>query len=118
MPVVFTKTKEEKNLGAMDKLPQTKTKNGYNYTLIKRNTKAAIYEQVHPDFPKNKAYEVLMVTVTKPSSILQKKGTKAGLWYQYPLTEKFPGNEDFGKNAWAFNSLESATTKYEELTNA
>ena len=118
MPVIITKNKDEINNGPMDKLPQTKIKNGYNYNLVKRNDKAAIYEQVDPEFPQFKGYEVFQITVTKPSRIQQKNGEKAGMWYQYPKTEKFPGNNDFGTIAWAYSTEESAEKKFKELSNA
>jgi len=116
MPVIITKNKDEINNGPMDVLPQTKSKNGYEYNLVKRNDKAAIYEQVDPEFPQFKGYEVFQITVTKPSRIQQKNGEKAGMWYQYPETEKFPGNEDFGKIAWAYSTLGSAQKKFDELS--
>lgn len=115
MPVIITKNKNETNKGAMDKLPKTKNKNGNDYKLVKRTTKAALYEMVDPDFPKIKSYEVFQIIVTKPCAIMQKNGDKKGMWYQYPKTEKFPGNEDFGKTAWAYNTLASAEAKYKEL---
>jgi len=118
MPLIITKTKEEKNLGPMDKLPQTKSKNGYAYTLLKRNKKAAIYSMVNEKFPEDTrvSYEVFSVTISKPCTILQKSGAKKGMWYQYPMMEKFPGNEDFGKTAWAYNTIESSEKKYKELS--
>jgi len=116
MPVIITKNKNETNNGPVDKLPETKSKNGFMYTLVERNDKAAIYEQFDPESAMVVGYEVFEVVVTKPSCIQQKSGVKAGMWYQYPATEKFPGNEDFGKMAWAYMTLEGATKKYEELS--
>lgn len=118
MPVIITKDKNAKNLGEMDRLPETKSKNGYMYTLVERNDVAAIYEQLDPEVSQVVGYEVFKVTTVKPSTIMQKNGKNAGMFYQYPETEKFPGNEDFGKIAWAYNTLPFATKKYEELTNA
>lgn len=117
MPLIITETKEEKNLGATDLLPETKSKNGYMYTLVERNAKAAIYEQFCPEAGRVVGYETFKIVTVKPSTIMQKHGVNAGKWYQYPETEKFPGNEDFGKIAWAYHTLERATEKYQELSN-
>ena len=118
MPLIITKTKEEKNLGPMDKLPQTKSKNGYAYTLIKRNSKAAMYSLVNEKFPEDTtvSYEVFKVTVSNPATIMQKSGAKKGMFYQYPKTEKFPGNEDFGNIAWSYMTKAKAEEKYKEIS--
>ena len=118
MPVVITKDKDAINLGATDLLPATKSKNGYAYKLLKRNKKAAIYSSTNEKFPEDDsvAYEVFKVVVSKPCAIMQKSGTKAGMWYQYPSTEKFPGNEDFGKIAWSYNTIGLAQKKFVEIS--
>jgi hypothetical protein len=118
MPLIITKTKEEKNLGPIDKLPKTKSKNGYAYTLVKRNDKAAIYSMVNEKYPEDKSvsYEVFKIVVNNPATIMQKSGSKKGMWYQYPRTEKFPGNEDFGIIAWSADTLEGAEKRYKELS--
>jgi hypothetical protein len=116
MPVIITKSKDEVNEGPIEKLPKTKNKNGFDYTMVKRNRKAVIYVQVNPEFPNVKGFEVSLISLTKPCAIQQKNGSKAGMWYQYPRTEKFPGNEDFGKTAWSYCTLEQAEKKFEELS--
>ena len=116
MPVIITKNKEEKNLGPLDVLPQTKNKNGYDYNLVKRNDKVAMYAMQNPEIPEDNGYEVFKIVESKPSTLLQKSGVKKGMWYQYPAMEKFPGNEDFGNIAWAFNTIESAEKKFKELS--
>lgn len=117
MPVIITKKKDEKNLGPMDPLPQTKKKNGYAYTLIERTENAAIYSMVNEQYPEDTSvgYEVFQITISKPCAIQQKSGVKKGMWYQYPAKEKFPGNEDFGKTAWSFSDLDVAMMKYGEI---
>ena len=118
MPVIITKGKNTTNTGPVDVLPKTKSKNGYAYTMVKRNAKAAMYSMTNEKYPEDwsTGYEVFKVTVSNPCTILQKSGTKKGMWYQYPTTEKFPGNEDFGKNAWAFMKKETAEAKFKELS--
>lgn len=121
MPVIITKNKEDKNTGPVDNLPDTKNKNGFLYRLVKRSKKVAMYSQeiakLEPGMKKGIiGYEVFQITITKPSSIKQKHGKKAGMWYQYPATEKFPGNEDFGKTAWAYHTEKAANRKFIELS--
>ena len=119
MPAIITANKEDKvQFKGIDKLPQTKSKNGFLYTLIKRNAKAAIYSQVNEKFPEDKSvgYEVFLITLTKPCAIMQKNGSKKGMWYHYPETEKFPGNEDFGKFAWSYSYKNAAMDKYKEIS--
>lgn len=117
MSVIITKDKDAKNLGAVDVLPKTKSKNGYLYKLVKRTKKAAMYSMTNEKFPEDTslAYEVFKVVLTKPASIQQKSGVKKGMWYQYPVTEKFPRNEDFGKTAWAYQTLGAAEAKFKEI---
>jgi len=105
-----------------EKLPQHKSKNGYAYRQIKRNDKAAIYEQsvekeCNGEVGLIVGYEVFEIIVGKPYSLVQKHGNKKGQVYNYPAAEKFPGNEDFGKWAWAFNTKNSAMVKFNELSN-
>lgn len=116
MPVIITTDKDAKNLGQMDVLPQTKTKNGYDYNLVKRTDKIAMYSMQNPECPEDKGFEVFKIVLTPPCRLQQKSGVKKGMWYQYPLTEAFPGNEDFGNIAWAFNTIESAEKKFNELS--
>jgi hypothetical protein len=101
-------------------LPTTKTKNGYIYSLVKRSSNAAVYEQkvekeINGTVGKTVGYEVFNVIVGKPYSLVQKHGNKKGEVYNYPAAEKFPGNEDFGKTAWSYSKKESAMEKFEEI---
>ena len=104
-----------------EKLPQTKTKNGYKYVLVTRNDKVALYEQrvekeINGEVGLIVGYEVFKIVVSKAYSLVQRNGKKKGEVYNYPAAEKFPGNEDFGKIAWAYNTKESALTKFNELS--
>lgn len=101
-------------------LPKTKSKNGYAYRLVRRSANAAIYEQkiekeINGDVGKVVGYEVFVISVGKPYSLVQKHGKKKGQVYNYPAAEKFPGNEDFGKSAWSYTSLEAANNKFNEI---
>jgi len=97
----------------MQKLKKTYRKNGFNYVQVKRNEKAAIYKQIDPTTG-HESYEVFMIKVTKPFT-LKSKGKNPKV-YNYPAMEKFPGNEDFGKIAWAYMTIETTTEKYKELS--
>lgn len=104
-----------------EKLPQTKTKNGYEYVQVARNAKAAVYEQkvekeINGEVGKTVGFEVFQILVGKAYSLVQKHGNKKGQVYNYPAAEKFPGNEDFGKWAWSFVSKAAAMEKFEELS--
>lgn len=103
-----------------EKLPKSKSKNGYVYTQVARTDKAAIYEQkiekeINGQVGKSVGFEVFKIVVGKPYSLVQKHGKKKGEVYHYPAAEKFPGNEDFGKIAWSFVNKESALEKFEEI---
>jgi len=104
-----------------EKLPRTKTKNGYTYNLVTRNDKAAIYEQrvekdINGTVDLTVGYEVFQILVGRAYSLVQKYGNKKGQVYQYPAAEKFPGNEDFGKWAWSFCTMPLAMSKFSELS--
>lgn len=103
-----------------EKLPETRSKNGYLYKLNTRNDKAAVYEQIvekdtNGIVGQTVGYEVFKVIVGKPYSLVQKFGTKAGEIYSYPAAEKFPSNESFGDWAWAFTTKALAMAKFEEI---
>jgi len=110
---------ERKN--SYEKLPLNKSKNGYAYRQIKRNDKAAIYEQsveneVNGEIGTVVGHEVFRIQISKPCSLVQKHGKKKGQVYNYPAGERFPGNEDFGKWAWAYTTLDQAMVKFNELS--
>jgi hypothetical protein len=106
----------------MVKLAKKIEKNGYEYTMVERSTKAAVYEQrnIKEETDTSVSYEVFQITKTKPYSLTAKK-TKT--WkegdvlkvYDYPESEKFPGNEDFGKTAWSYMNKSSAMAKFNEI---
>lgn len=104
-----------------ESLPQTKTKNGYEYVQVARNTKAAVYEQkvekeINGEIGQTVGFEVFQIFVSKACSLIQKHGNKKGQVYNYPAAEKFPGNEDFGKTAWSFTTREAAMNKFKEVS--
>lgn len=89
------------------KLPHELRKNRFDYKLVKRTKEVAIYSQHDDDKAKTIiAYEVFRITWKKGAEI---NGLliKAG--------EKFPGDGDFGKTAYACRSLETAEKRFKEL---
>jgi hypothetical protein len=90
------------------KLPETKTKNGCYYKLVKRTEHVALYEQRYNPVGRIIGYEVFLIKII-PEHPNPFKGTI------FPAHEKFPGNEDFGATAWAWNTREAAEKKFKEL---
>lgn len=87
-------------------LPQILKKNGYTYTLIRRDKNICIYQQgVAPDLF---YYEVFKVKVKK-GTIFKGK--------ELPERESFPKDEDFGSSAWTKRTLKEALVKFNELLN-
>lgn len=117
-----TKSKKYKPGDPIEPLPQEKNKNGYRYNLVERSDKAAIYSQVNIKFPhadddqKNPqkiiGYEVCKILIANPVTLVDKR---TGRSYDYPAKEKFPGDENFGKTAWAFCTLAGAEQKFKEI---
>ena len=90
----------------MDLLAEEIQKNGFLYRIYKRGERCLIYEQIDPEDNLTVAYEVFKRRVDKPKIIF-------GI--QLPEREKFPGNEDFGKWAWACTSLERALWRFDVI---
>ena len=80
------------------------TKNGYDYQMVARTSRAAIYQQTLEGL--HVAYEVFEIKIQRER------------WFDgrlFPRKERFPGNEDFGKWAWTYPTLERALAKYSTL---
>lgn len=90
----------------MIKLKDTVSKNGFTYKCVQRDQKKALYAQYHDNTLIG--FEVFKIRLR-------------GIQYSYllrkplPPAERFPSNEDFGKTAWSFRTLQNALKKYEEL---
>ena len=85
-------------------LPQKTCKNGFPYTQICRGARSCIYEQRVGQ--KLIAFEVFIIQTRSERSILGKI---------IQAKEKFPSNEDFGKTAWTYWTVEQAMKKFNEL---
>lgn len=92
----------------MELLPNEIKKNGFIYRLLKRGDRAMLYEQYCLDAEKVVAWEVFKRKIDQPKEIF---GIQLG------EREIFPGNEDFGKWAWALSIYERAIELYEKIEN-
>jgi hypothetical protein len=90
----------------MDLLPYEIRKNGYIYNLEKRGEKAMIYKQTCAEEGYVVGYEVFKRKIDKPKIVF---GIELG------EREIFPGNEDFGKWAWAVRTLERAEERFQNI---
>ena len=97
----------------MKKIPNTFRKNGYDYLLLKRCDRLAIYEQ--SDKGKTFAYEFHKIRLNQPSIIKYKQPNGDVNVVKRPLREALPSNEDWGRYGWTFNTLKEADIKYESL---
>jgi len=90
----------------MDLLPNEIKKNTFIYRLVKRGERAMMYEQFCTDAERVIAWEVFKRKIDPPKEVF---GVKLG------EREIFPGNEDFGKWAWAPSSQEKAEFIFNQL---
>jgi hypothetical protein len=70
--------------------------------LIKREGRICMYER------SDEVWEVFTVKIRKARKIKGK---------EYPSQEVYPGNEDFGQNAWCFSNFENADKKYNYMVD-
>lgn len=97
----------------MKELPLQLIRKGFDYKLIQRNSKAAIYSQSKEG--RLLAYEVVKILIAKPYILNS---------IQFPGGECFPHDEAFGQWAWSYTTtfsqeeaLQKATNKFNEITN-
>lgn len=93
----------------MELLPDEIKKNTFIYRLLKRGKKAMLYEQFCSDSEKVIAWEVFKRKIDQPKEVF---GVQLG------EREIFPGNEDFGKWAWAPSNYERALEIYDRIENS
>ena len=93
----------------MELLPDEIKKNTFIYRLLKRGEKAMLYEQFCSDSEKVIAWEVFKRKIDQPKEVF---GVQLG------EREIFPGNEDFGKWAWAPSNYERALEIYDRIENS
>lgn len=93
----------------MEYLPKEIRRKGFIYNLERRGEKSLIYSQTDVEDNYIVAYEVFRIRVDKPKVVF---GIELG------EREVFPANEDFGKWAWTYPTLERAEKAYRELENS
>lgn len=77
---------------------------GFNYTQICRGTRSCLYRQTYQG--KTVGFEVFIIT-HQPEILI--KGIV------YPARERWPKDEDFGKTAWSYWTLEERQIKFDQL---
>jgi hypothetical protein len=104
----------------IEKLPE-KVKGRYGiYCLVKRNDSVAIYGKEILD-KKRECYEVFIIR--KVDAKKTAEGIKKWLGIEYDLSslpdikERYPNDEDFGKTAWTYPNLESASQRFNVLSD-
>lgn len=99
----------------MNAIPAKFSKNGWNYKLLERSDRVAIYSQSrHPDLPANgkaTAYEVVLVRVAPPKTINDPiRGART-----LGVREFLPSTEEFGRFGWTVATLSRAREKMAEI---
>lgn len=84
---------------------QKHMKGALTFELVERTENAALYREKG-----GKMFEVFEVRVGKPFSI--KRGKKT---LYFPMREKVPVSNDFGRWAWSYVTEESARKKYDQI---
>ena len=92
----------------MDLLPEEIRKNTYLYKFYKRGERAMMYEQIEPSTGQTVGFEIFKRKIDKP---------KVVFGIQLNEREIFPGNEDFGKWAWAISDEGRALEKFDLIEN-
>ena len=77
---------------------------GFDYTQIYRGTRSCLYRQTYHG--KTIGFEVFIIT---PQPEILIKGIV------YPARERWPKDEDFGKTAWSYLTLEQCTVKFQSI---
>ena len=89
----------------MRQLPQTFTKYGYDFKLLKRTDKLALYEQRKANILQ---YELHIIKI-QPEEI------NTG-HFIIPAGEYLRSNEEFGLYAWSYQNIENVLTKFDLLS--
>ena len=92
--------------GEIRKLKTHFRKNGYDYELVSRTQKKAIFRQSYEG--RTVAFEIIKIRV---------RGARPNLFTGNidPPTEVYPGSEAWGTSAWSIVDEEKAMKKYKSL---
>ena len=100
----------------LEKLPEQLRKCGFDYKLIKRENDKCIYSQ--SESGRIVAYEVFKTKIIKCRERMIELNKRSGrsLDKIYPeFKESFPNDEEFGKRAHSYSTLEKALIAYEGI---
>lgn len=92
----------------MKSLPTKNIKKEYTYTLVERDEDRAIYSQSRGQ--KIYAYEVFIIKKQNAGKV-----NFGGNLVDIEDKEKFPKNEDFGKTAWTYKTIDEARKKFLDI---
>ncbi len=100
------------------KLPDELSKMGFKYRLVERQQNKCIYAQYTGD--RCVAYEVFKTKIVEHRKRMEELNTRTGRKpipdIIYPeFKEAWPSDEEFGKRAWSYQSLEKAKENYSSL---
>ena len=111
----------------IQKLPEIVTHKNGIFELIKRTEKVALYRKTHfkdggKFYPCSYDYfEVFIIEKMNLKNYYKFISKKRNINYNLDeiddFKEKFPSDEDFGKTAWAFRSLEDSNNKFDFLVS-
>lgn len=79
---------------------------GFEYVIVDKGPLKYIYAQKSGDVIV--AYEVFEIKRVKPNPMYSN-------YQEYDFVEKFPRDEDFGKWAWSFKTLDEARKVFEDF---
>lgn len=88
------------------KLPTTFRKHGYDFELVEREEKKAIYAQSYEG--RILAFEVIKIRVRPPQ-------TNVFLGREDPAREVYPTSEQWGRQGWTICEKDKAMEKYNSL---
>lgn len=98
----------------MKKIPDTFRKNSFDYHLVKRSVKTAIYRQESLGVLVGWEVHKLRLDKQRIIKFSNPDGTKK-IIIEYPLREKLAGNNEFGNFGWYFENYDNALKKFNEV---
>lgn len=103
----------------IEKLQERVRKNGFDYKLVARSDKAAMYEQLEENGEPTDHWEVFNIITTPYRSEMRKFYTRMKREFKEEnfaeYKEHFPTDNDFGYTAWTFTDFDEAKEKFKSL---
>jgi len=91
----------------MKPLPESFTLGEFTLTLVARSSTAAIYKQSAP-FLKSPRFEVIQIKFSKEHT----RTFPDGRYVTYEASERYPSNDDWGKIAWSYSTIQDAQERF------